>query len=197
MEKLSRNAQVLQFFLQHAHRGLGHTKLQKLAYLADLEARKVLGHPVSAFEYVFHDHGPFDSDLYDAVEELRAAQFATESSINHGDGYIERCVRKTDTAPVFQFSPAEAEILTYVARKYMGRRLRSLLDDVVYETEPMKKVEHRGQRVPVEIVDGQVRDRVGFDLEEVLAVEKRARAGARRPARAVFDGLRARIRERG
>lgn len=71
MANLSRNAQVLRYLLQVAP-GIGHTKLAKFAYLADLEARRYLGSPISEFRYAFEQHGPFDSSgFFGALGELK------------------------------------------------------------------------------------------------------------------------------
>ena len=59
MPTLSRNAQVLRYLLQVAP-GIGHVKLAKFAYLADLETLKYLGRPVTGFLYIKDQFGPFD-----------------------------------------------------------------------------------------------------------------------------------------
>src|SRR5688572_29443700 len=108
--KLSKNAQVLKFFLQQCKDGAGRTRLQKLAYLADLESRKLLGHPISDFNYIWHHHGPFDSALYDAINELSIKGYATKSEIDYGQGYVEHSARDTGAPALLDFTPGEVEI---------------------------------------------------------------------------------------
>src|SRR5713101_4784486 len=84
MPTLSRNAQVLRYLLQVAP-GIGHTKLAKFAYLADLVARKYLGRAISTFVYVYDQHGPFDSPrFFKAISELKRLDFVTENEIPCG-----------------------------------------------------------------------------------------------------------------
>lgn len=190
---MSKNAKMLKFFLQQSPaRGLGQTRLQKLAYLADLESRKLLGQPISDFKYVFHHYGPFDSALYDAIDELLGNEYAIRSEIDYGQGFVEKRVRDTGHAALMDFAPAELEILSFIVEKYMRTPLKSLLDDVVYETEPMKKVERRGQRLPMDEMNDVEKKRLGFDLEKVIEAER----GSHRPAKDFFDELRAKIRAR-
>jgi len=189
MPFLSRNAQVLKYFAQQCP-AVGRTKLLKLAYLADLESRQLLGHPVSSFDYIWYDHGPFDTALYSAIEELKAHGMADEEEVVVGLGYIEQRLVDTGQPAMFDFSPAESEILYYVATKYQRTALRELLSEVVYETGPMKAVQRKGERLPMETLDGNQRDRIGFDLEDIIAAEQEIDAGHFRPADEFFDELR-------
>jgi hypothetical protein len=59
MASLSRNAQVLRYRLEVVP-GIGHTKLAKFAYLADLESRKYLGRAISSLRYALDRDGSFD-----------------------------------------------------------------------------------------------------------------------------------------
>lgn len=192
MRRLSRNAQVLKFLLQQC-KGAGRTRLQKLAYLADLESRKLLGKPVSEFQYIWHDHGPFDSALYDAIQELDEKGYATQSEIDYGDGYVEKRVRDTGKPALLEFSPAQIEILSYIVKRYTKTPLKQLLDDVVYETEPMEKVQRRGDRLPMDEMNNVDRERLGFDLEKVIEAEK----GNDRLAKDFFNELRSKALARG
>lgn len=191
MMDLSRNAEVLRYFLQE--RGaLNRTRLLKLAYLADLSARRLLGRPISAFSYYFHHHGAFDPALYDALGELERAGLAEERLEYYSDRKYEQRVSWTGSSGPASFSPAEREILEYVTRTYAQMPLDQLLNDVVYQTEPMKAAQ-RGSRVPMADQNDAERNEIGFDLEQVLAAERDALQGNYMTGRDFFDALRATI----
>lgn len=193
--QLSRNAQVLKYFSQMAN-GLGHVRLQKLAYLADVEARELLGHPLSEFEYIWYDLGPFDSSFYTALEELEGAGLIRQQVREYGRGKQVKLVKDTREPAVFDFTDAELEVLNYVAKTFMKTRIRELLDEVVYETLPMQDVRSRdakGDPLRMELVDNVQRNKIGFDLGEILEAEKRMRAGRRVDAPHFFADLRAEI----
>jgi hypothetical protein len=191
MAKLSRNAQVLRFLLEAAP-GVGHTKLAKFAYLADLEARRYLGKPVSTFKYVMFKHGPFDKhSFFSALEELVRTGYATEQQVLTGS-YLGYEMLPTSGAPEYDFSRAEAEVLAYVAKTYLSLTARELCDDVVYQTEPMKKKLKMGERIPMDSMNRKDDHELGFSLDRMLAGEESAKAGRVRPMAEAVRELRAR-----
>lgn len=193
MTTVSKNAQIIKFFTQLADNGIGRTKLFKLAYLADLEARKLMGRPISSFDYQWHNHGPFDRNVYEAIEELENSGLAETRPLHHGSGHVEkRLVDVKAQAALLGFSPAENEILQYVAARYMAVPLQELLDDIVYQSKPMKAVEKRGDHLDMAIVDKAEERRVGFVFEDVVAADLASREeGGYMLADEFFDGLRA------
>lgn len=199
MQDLTRNALVLKFFTQHG-RCVGRTKLIKLSYLADLHARELLGRPITDFRYKWWDHGPFDDQFYSAASELVDAGLATEDVVQYPTGQVGKPLRDTGEPAVFEWSQAEAHILAYVVTQYMHTSLSSLLEDVVYQTEPMTYVRdhgHLGDPVPMERVNDKLKRHLGFDLEETLRAERDASAGRFKLAADFFDELRAKIVAQG
>lgn len=189
MGQLSRNAQVLRYLLEIAP-GLGHTKLLKFAYLADLEARRYLGYPISAFRYRRYTHGPFDAAFYTAKDELVNGGFAT-TSVTWIGNYQGHCLQPTPSPVEYEFSTGEAEVLRFVADAYLSMSARQLCDDVVYETEPMQGVQMMDD-LPMERLDRKPDDPFGFDLERMLRSEQSAQAGRVRPLKTALNELRAR-----
>lgn len=186
---LSRNAQVLKFFLQQAPTGIVITKLQKLAYLADLEARKYLGQPITTFDYYWHDHGPFDGALYTAKSELVDDGYAEEEQREYF-GYRERRVIDRGRSASFDFDTYELEVLSFVADTYLETELRKLLPEVVYKTRPMKAVKRRGERLPMEQVNNTGEAELGYDPKAVIEGEAAITRGDYILASDFFDGLR-------
>jgi hypothetical protein len=191
MAALSRNAQVLRYLLGVAP-GVGRIKLVKLAYLADCETQRYLGHPVTGFRYRYDNHGPFDRAFYQAKDELVDAGHATEGQEQVGP-YASYVYQPTDKALEYGFSQPEAEILSYVAATYAGQTARSLCDDIVYQTPPMKAAKV-GEQLDLTKMQRKKPDPLGFNLERMLAGEASAREGRYRPLREAVDELRARHR---
>jgi hypothetical protein len=190
MPELSRNALVLRYLLEVAP-GVGHIKLAKFAYLADLEARKYLARPISQFRYIRDQHGPFDARaFFSARDELVGRGFATETPVECGP-YVEYQMHPTSRVPEYDFSVPESEVLSYVALTYMSKTARDLCEDIVYRTPPMQNLK-LGDEVPMDKLDGESRDKLGFSLERMLAGEASAEAGRVRPMAEVVNELRAR-----
>lgn len=191
MPELSRNAQVLRYLLQVAP-GVGHTKLAKFAYLADLEARKYLGHPISNLRYVLDQHGPFDSrGFFKARDELVAAGYITETPQYFGS-YLGYEMSPTPKVPEYDFSVAEVEVLSYVAKTFLSKSAIALCEDVVYKTEPMERVKKKmGERLPMDDMNRDSKDELGFSLEHMLEGEVDAEAGRVSPLADAMNELRA------
>lgn len=189
MAPLSRNAQVLRYLLEIAP-GLGHTKLLKFAYLADLESRRYLGRPISTFHYRRYTFGPFDEAFYGAKDELVNGGFAASSTTWIGN-YQGHCLEPTPLAVEYEFNAGEAEVLRFVADTYLSMTARQLCDDVVYQTEPMQDVQMM-EDLPMERVDRKPDDPLGFNLERMLESEQSAKAGRVRPITTALNELRAR-----
>lgn len=188
-EPLSRNAQVLRYLLEVAP-GIGHTKLLKFAYLADLEGRRYLGQPISNFRYVRFDHGPFDKAFYAAKAELLEKGLATDETVLVGN-YEAHSVRPTHLTVEYDFSVAEAEVLSFVAGTYLDQTAVQLCEDVVYGTPPMQGA-RVGDELDMDQLNNQTQDPLGFNVERMLAGEESGRAGRTRPMRDVLNELRAR-----
>jgi len=186
---LSKNAQVVKYFVQRAPTELGVVKLQKLTYLTDLYAREYLGRPITGFEYVYYKHGPFDSALYAAIDELEAADYVETRRHSLLGGRHKRAVLDRRSCGAFGFTRSEAEILDYVATVYENEPLDRLLTEV-YETTPMK-IATKHERIPMEVVDNRAKRALGYDLETVLSEEAEIDRGNYVLASDFFDGLRA------
>lgn len=192
MPDLTKNAQILKFLLarQQPH-GVNRTRLMKFAYLCDLEARKLMGRPISSFTYVWYTHGPFDKALYAAIEELTSSGLAHPSTTDYGSGIEEKLLADRGAAELPALSRAELEVLSFVANRFMSLPLDTLLAEVVYKTKPMLEVERKGQALPMESVDGLDQAAIGFDFEGIVDADHRSRQGDFILSDEFFNALRA------
>lgn len=165
----------------------GRTQVVKFLYLADLEARKCLGKPLTNLNYVLDHHGPFDPVILACLDSMETrGLISTEEYSYRGN----RCYSyaKNKNTPKIQFSPEKEAVLNHVADIVRKNSLPKLLE-IVYGTEPVVDAKKRKlSRVPLKmkLVDNQSRipglelDRVlrsmeclekgkGRDLDEILA----------------------------
>jgi len=171
----------------------GTTQLLKLVYLADLNARSLLGRPISGLNYHYGKHGPFDKRFYQAVEELEERGcIARKTRWWPGKEKKEIADTGVDNEGLARFSdrlsPGEKHVLDYVLQRFGRMDLPDLLAHV-YDTKPMKAAS-KGHPLHMEVVDGEARDEIGFDIEEVLAAKRRAEEGKTRKASEFFASLR-------
>jgi hypothetical protein len=194
--QVSRNAQVLKFFAQQ-DRGIPRKRLVKMVYETDIIARQYLGEPVSTFEWRLFQYGPYSREIPSAVDELVAGRWAwTHETEATEDGPGWKRLYDSGQPIVFDFKLEENEVLAYVTANYLSMPMEELLWDVVYETKPMKAATQFHERLPMEIVDNEGRNLVGFDLARIIKAEEQAKAGEYLTAPQFLDALRNQITAR-
>jgi hypothetical protein len=180
MRPLSRNAKVLRYLAEKAP-GVGRIHLIKFAYLADYEARRYLGHPITEFRYVRYNHGPWDQSFYAALEELKSHGLLREETIEFPNKIASYRYEATGPAVEYDFSEEDEAILVHVAETYIAWGAKELCDDVVYQTTPMKANVPMNEPLPMDELNNTEHEELGFDLQRMLAGEKSVKAGHFRP----------------
>lgn len=179
--QLSTEEQMIAFFVSRCSGKIGRTQLFKLVYLADYEARRYLGRPLSGFEYIWYNHGPFDQDIYAAIKRLKDFALVEEDQMQYPTGRTGFVYHsKIDGSALATLSPEESLIVSYVCRAYSGMELQALLTDVVYETEPMldaREREARGEPLNMDMVNNSRHTLHGLAFEELFDRVMRVRAG--------------------
>ncbi len=185
---VSKNAQILRLIME-IDPGISRTKLLKLVYLSDHDARQYLGKPISDLEYMFYKQGPFDVAFYDAKDELLHRGLAEEVPTDTL-GYQGYEYNPTDKEVEFDYlTEAEIEIVRHLATQLKGMTATQVCDDIVYQTDPMKKA-NQLDLLDMDMLNNRVRKREGFDFERLLVSEASAAAGDYRPMADVVNGLR-------
>lgn len=175
-----RNAELIAFFVSHCQGELGRTRLMKLLYLADYESRRFFGKPISQLKYIWHYYGPYDAKVGQVLEALKSADAVLEDQVLYPTGKKGYLYKSGPKPLESTFQPEESAILSYVCNRYSKTDLRELLDDVVYETEPMiaaKKADAREQPLDMSVVDGTRANELGLDFAEILRRSLDVRAG--------------------
>jgi hypothetical protein len=174
--------------------GAGRTQIAKFLYLTDLEARRVLGRPLTTLRYVWCDHGPFDEQIHDRLADLKNSELIREEQ--YASSYGGPAFRYTatgDGCPT-PFGPAELAVVRQVADDIAKTALRDLLDDVVYQTSPMVDARERGARnqpLRMELVDNTAQT-PGLDPSRAYQAVAEADAGQLAAHADVFARLRSR-----
>jgi hypothetical protein len=189
---LSRNEQLIKFFVQASSNRLGRTILVKLIYLADHEARRYTGAPLSTFTWTREPQGPFDPAFYAAKDSLVAKGLILEipGLTPFGNKWYQ--YQDAQRFVEYDFSPPERRILEYIVTTYGNRTREEILADV-YHTPPMQAVESQPRHtpVPMEMADNvKKKEFGGVDLAELIAAQERFRRGVGVPGDEVIQFLR-------
>jgi uncharacterized phage-associated protein len=168
-------APLIQYFVERIP-GAGRTQVVKFLYLADLEARRYLGKPITNLDYIWWDFGPFDSSILSQLDELCRSGFLEGEQVCYHTGKVGWRYRATTKRLEESFPKEVSAILEFIASHYGTTSLQNLLDDVVYQTTPMvdaKKREGFGCRLRMNLVDNEARAVPGLELEKVVrAIEQ-------------------------
>jgi len=170
-----------------------------MAYMADIIARRYLGHPISEFEYQKDKFGPYCPEIPAVIRELEGLGlvWSKNSPATTPEGRdASKVLFDSGQRVVFDFSLGENEILAYVVENYRAMDLTEFVRDVVKQTKPFKAQREFHAPLPMELEDNAGRALVGFDLEAIIRAERQAEAGDFRTARDFFDSLRARLTAR-
>lgn len=190
---LDRNAQIIKFIVERLPGRLGRVHLIKLIYLADYHSRRLFGKPISTFDYIWWNHGPFDKRFYDCVESL-SPDYIKEERVyfQFCEGYVYHNgparIKYTLTEP-------QCYILEHVIRTFGKANLDMLLEEVVYKTEPMEALVKKGKKAFGGKLNMKIIDNVdkalygGLNPEDIIEGEKALQEGKARPLEEVFRAL--------
>ncbi|RLG79301.1 MAG: hypothetical protein DRO40_13010 [Thermoprotei archaeon] len=123
---------IVKLHEKYAGRGLGRTKLMKLLFLIDLEAKRRLSRTVTGLEWFRWFYGPFTTEIYPVLEELLDAGFIDLDVYVHDDlrtEYTYKVAKDMKTN-----IPKEVmKIVKDVVKKYAKKPLYKVLQDVYKE----------------------------------------------------------------
>lgn len=129
--------------------GLTKTKLVKLLYLADRQAVKERGTPITGIQYQRYYYGPYSEDIQRAIEEMRGYEILEVHGISMlGRSYYKYYPGDTPRFDKLNLSPADQEVLDHIIEEYGSLPLEDLLDKV-YNT-PEFKVTKFGETIDLE-----------------------------------------------
>jgi uncharacterized phage-associated protein len=190
----TKNQQIFKFIIERLSGTLGRTHLLKLVYLADYHFHKLTGKSISTFKYLWHNNGPFDSSLYDDINNLKESTYIEEEEVHFPTcrGYV---FHNTSHQMIYnELSTQDIYMLEYAIRTYGKINLQTLLEDVVYKTEPMMELTSKkalGEYLPMEIVDNKDKEELyeGLDPEDIIEGAEAIKEGKAHTLEEVFSAL--------
>lgn len=90
--------------------GFGMVKLNKLLYLADFEAYRLLGHSITGETYEKQEYGPVARHLPIVLDDLAASGYLTWHRVPRGP-YVRKVPEATEAPDLSMFSKAELMIV--------------------------------------------------------------------------------------
>src|SRR4051794_37358676 len=106
---------LIRYFVERAP-GAGRTRIVKFLYMADHEARRYLGRPLTDLDYHWDNFGPFDSRILDEIGHLTKEGYIEDESLHHQDwGYR---YRPTPRSLPIALTKEEEAILESVVQSY-------------------------------------------------------------------------------
>jgi hypothetical protein len=175
----SKTVDLIRYFVEKQSGRIGRTKLAWLIYLADIEARRYLGRPISDLRFKLSLRGPFDPTLNRCVDRLKEADEITERDVGRPQG-VASVLHVVAPLRPHPFTSGEECLLAFVVTSFGDMEPPEILFDAVHNSLPMQRVLDSpvGTPLPMECVDNQGRIELGgLDLERVLLAEEQARRG--------------------
>jgi hypothetical protein len=159
-------ADLIEYFLDIVP-AAGRTQIVKYLYLADLEARKCLGKPLTDLGYILERDGPCHQRILATLDEMdESGRIVAEKYSYRGN----RCYSysRKRRAPKVRLAAEKEFILNHVAELVRKNSLEKLLE-IVNETEPVVEAKKRGTGalLKMNLVNNKSRIR-GLELERVM-----------------------------
>lgn len=110
---------------------IGRTRLVKMLFLSDYNAKEVLGHTITDLSYKRYHYGPYSEDIISALKkmggyEIKEKTFRSRHG-GRGYSYVEGDNPRIDTSSL---NSREKEVIEEVVNNYMNKSLDELLEDV-------------------------------------------------------------------
>lgn len=129
---------TITYLLEKSRLPLTRTALVKLIYFTDLRSYEHHGRPVSGLRWIWHNFGPFSSEIYDALGDLESADEVTTEVRRNYYGSLEYRIHPGSAAGYHQvLEEAEQAIIDDVVAEFSGINAQRLAE-LSYYTTPMK-----------------------------------------------------------
>jgi uncharacterized phage-associated protein len=120
-------------------RSLNRTQIVKLLYFADLRSIEESERPITGAHWIWHNHGPFDAAIYQALDEMEADEVVGHD-VNVGS------LTEHTYVSLGQADDAELSAMFDTILDEYGHRSGKSLIDLAYATPPMRVAQDEGAR---------------------------------------------------
>jgi len=132
---------LMVFILDYLDRELGKIEFAKLIYLVDLEAYRLLGETITGDNYNFQEKGPLIDSFYIALQDMSGHEIISERKASLGfSAFGKHSQRKgKEQRFLIDLNDIERAVIIRAIEKLKNFTPRQL-EDLAYQTEPVKKV---------------------------------------------------------
>lgn len=171
--------QLIYHFIKEFPQKLGRTMLAKAIYLLDCEWYKSFGVTYSGLEYKRDNNGPFDTSIYEGIEQLESENIIKEKHYIFPGGHGYEFELLTDEEIETGINPIASYIADGIVESLSNKGLQSF-KDMAYNTEPMIEVLYKEKGIAGEKLKGRQLDMSKlkrtpdplFNIEEIKEVAK-------------------------
>lgn len=156
-ESLKKEEKILAYFVSKCNGQISRTRLMKFLYLADYESRRYFGEKLTDAEYSWYHYGPYDHDLSEHITNLGRLGLISETRVQYPTGRHGYLYGTGPTMRRLDFDDRTVALLDYICTTYLALPLDELLEDIVYQTEPMvwaKQNNARNEALTMGLADG-------------------------------------------
>jgi hypothetical protein len=145
MTDYRRAEDTITYLLEKTRRPLTRTALVKLLYFADLRSYERRGKAITGLRWIWHNFGPFSSEVYDVLGSLEFADEATTEVRRNNYGSLEYRIHLGPAAGYNQvLEKPEQDIIDEVVGEFSKINAQRLAE-LSYYTAPMQNPQiHRG-----------------------------------------------------
>ena len=137
---MSNLEKLMIYFLEKFPHNLGRTKLIKAIYLFDCEWYRNFGETFSGLKYERDYNGPFDTDFYEAKDNLCEGGYISEVMYEYPGGKgFEISIQREYQYKEDLLDPLSLNIADEIIGKLKNQPLKTFLDEA-YSTEPMLNI---------------------------------------------------------
>lgn len=136
---------AITYILERSRLPLTRTALVKLLYFTDLRSYELRGKPITGLPWIWHNFGPFSTDIYDSLGYLESADEVTTEVRRNYYGSLEYRIHPGVSAGYHQvLAGKERSIIDDVVTEFSGINGQRLAE-LSYYTVPMQDEKlHRG-----------------------------------------------------
>jgi hypothetical protein len=128
---------TITYLLERTRLPLTRTALVKLLYFADLRSFEHQGQSITGLRWIWHNFGPFSSEIYEALGDLESADEVTTEVRRNYYGSLEYRIHLGPAAGYYQvLDESEQAIIDGVVTEFSGIQAQRLAE-LSYYTAPM------------------------------------------------------------
>ena len=166
--------ELILHLLSRCNRGLMTTQLVKLVYLVDVAWTQMTGKPLTNAPYIWHHHGPYASEISEAVGDLVEDHKVNAREGTSSNNRPYRVYELLDRSAIDPPPKNVDLVVRYIVKNFAEKDLDSLLN-YVYNTPPMVKAIRDGTKdqlldlialVPRTFHEADALDMIGQELDD-------------------------------